>query len=189
MQCRVHHSHFVEWCTRHCTKVVRSRLSVSLSVCHLHSFTVSKRAGAHLGGPCAYCPFHFGSEKIVVILVWKNYAKIWTLLKMYTWNVSPGTTLVRVLNTPLETSDERIRLVTTTRAVLCREGGIIFSSVRLWLCLSVRMLVLMSVNTIIFRASYYGQKGGQWWFSVSDVPLCNGVAAPCEWQWKNWRIR
>ena len=32
--------------------------------------------------------------------MWKNYAKILTLLKMYTWNVPPGPPF-RILNTPL----------------------------------------------------------------------------------------
>ena len=42
-------------------------------------------------GPCAYLPLW--GEKIGVnflFLMWKNCAKIWTLLKMYTWNVPSG---------------------------------------------------------------------------------------------------
>jgi len=40
---------------------------------------------ADLGNPCAWLPFVFGGEK--------NFCtKIWTLLKMYTWNVPPRPT-------------------------------------------------------------------------------------------------
>jgi len=39
-------------------------------------------------GPCVWAPFE-GEKKFVVIFNVKKYAKIWTLLKMYTWNTLP----------------------------------------------------------------------------------------------------
>jgi len=52
-----------------------------------------------------YYYFNVGTEyrpQIVLIFNVKNYAKIWTLLKMYTWNVPLGYPPLRLLNTQLQ---------------------------------------------------------------------------------------
>jgi len=48
----------------------------------------------------------FGGEKIALIFNVKNfYAKFWTLLKMYTWNVPPMHPLIRFINMPVDTME------------------------------------------------------------------------------------
>ena len=44
-------------------------------------------------------------KKIVLIFNVKNYTKIWTLLKMYTWNVLPRPSLFSCLDTQLAFND------------------------------------------------------------------------------------
>ena len=51
------------------------------------------------GRACVWIPF--GGEKILYYnLKWKIYANVWTLLKMYTWNI-PLPPAFRFLNAPL----------------------------------------------------------------------------------------
>ena len=53
--------------------------------------------------------------------MWKEiYAEIWTLLRMYTWNVPPPTRFI-FLNTPLSTSHRRRRRDSAVE--LSRVGG------------------------------------------------------------------
>jgi len=61
--------------------------------------SVREGTGAYLGGLVPSPPLEV--KNIVLIFNVKNYAKISTLLKMYTWNVPPGTPLFRFLNTPV----------------------------------------------------------------------------------------
>jgi len=61
-------------------------------ITHTHSVGVFK-------GPCT-CPLTLEMKKLYSFLMWKKYAKIWTLLKMYTSIVYP----FRFLNTPLCTN-------------------------------------------------------------------------------------